>query len=120
MPAPHLAAGLNVYARTADAFTDADRSALTRFAAYAGAALTNMDALQDARDLAENLQKAMEFRAVIEQAKGILMERYRLTAEQAFRALADASVHTNRKVRDLAEDLVLTCELPGAPPARHM
>ena len=36
------------------------------------------------------------------------MERYRLTAGQAFRLLADASMRTNRKVRDLAENLVLT------------
>jgi GAF domain-containing protein len=119
VPAAHLSAGLNVYARPARAFTDDDRSALVAFAAYAGAALTNMDALQDARDLAENLQRAMEFRSVIEQAKGILMERHRLTADQAFRMLAEASMHTNRKVHDIAEDLVLTGELtlaPGRPP----
>ena len=75
VPAPHLAAGLNVYARTARAFTDDDRSALAEFAAYAGAALTNMDALQDARELAVNMQKAMESRWVIEQARGFLAER---------------------------------------------
>lgn len=116
VPAAHPIAALNVYARTAEAFTDDDRSTLVKFAAYAGAALTNMDALQDARDLAENLRKAMDFRSVIEQAKGVLMERYKQTADQAFRMLADASMHTNRKVRDIAEDLVLTGELPGLPP----
>ncbi|WP_448626235.1 ANTAR domain-containing protein [Geodermatophilus sp. URMC 64] len=116
VPAAHLSAGLNVYARTARAFSDEDRSAVTSFAAYAGAALTNMDALQDARDLAENLQKAMEFRAVIEQAKGVLIERHRLTAEQAFRLLAESSMHTNRKLRDVAEHLVLSGELTLAPP----
>ncbi len=115
VPAPHLTAGLNVYARKARAFTDDDRSALMSFAAYAGAVLTNMDALQDARDLAENMQKAMEFRAVIEQAKGILVERYKLTTEQGFRLLSDASMHTNRKLRDLAENLVLTGEVTLAP-----
>ena len=119
VPAAHPIAALNVYARTARAFTDDDRSALVEFAAYAGVALTNMDALQDARDLAKNLQKAMEFRSVIEQAKGILIERHKLTAEQAFRLLADASMHTNRKVRDVAEDLVLTGELTDAPPTRR-
>jgi GAF domain-containing protein len=115
VPAPHLNAGLNVYGRRADAFTDGDRSALAEFAAYAAAVLTNMDALEDARELAANLQKAMEFRAVIDQAKGILMERYKLTADQAFRLLADASMQRNRKVRELAEKLVLTGALPGAP-----
>jgi len=119
VPAPHLTAGLNVYARSARAFTDDDRLALVEFAAFAGAALTNMDALQDALELAENLQKAMEFRSVIEQAKGILIERHKLTADQAFRMLVDASMHTNRKVRDVAENLVLTGELTGAPPTRR-
>jgi GAF domain-containing protein len=119
VPAPHLTAGLNLYARSARAFTDEDRSTLVEFAAYAGAALTNMDALQDARELAANLQKALESRAVIEQAKGILIERYKLNPEQAFRLLADASMHTNRKVRDLAADLVLTGELTGAPSSRR-
>jgi GAF domain-containing protein len=119
VPAAHLSAGLNVYARTARAFTDDDRSALVAFAACAGAVLTNLDVLQDARELAENLQKAMEFRAVIEQAKGILIERHRLTAEQAFRLLVESSMHANRKVRDVAEDLVLTGELTRAPPTRR-
>ena len=111
VPAAQLAAGLNVYAPDVDAFTDDDREALVAFAAYAGAALTNMDALQDARELAENLQKAMEFRAVIEQAKGILMAQHKVTADQAFRLLADVSMHTNQKVRDVAANLVLTGEL---------
>jgi GAF domain-containing protein len=119
VPAAHSIAALNVYALTARAFTDDDRSVLVKFAAYAGAALTNMAALQDARDLAENLQKAMVFRSVIEQAKGILMERHRLTVDQAFRLLADTSMRTNRKVHDIAEDLVLTGQLPDAPPSHR-
>jgi GAF domain-containing protein len=66
--AAQLSAGLNVYAPVAQAFTDDDRRAVVEFAAYAGAALTNMDALQDARELAANLQTAMKSRSVIEQA----------------------------------------------------
>jgi GAF domain-containing protein len=112
VPAAHLAAGLNVYARTAHAFTEGGRSAIVDFAAHAGVVLTNLDTLQDARELAENLQTAMTFRSVIEQAKGILMERHKVTPDQAFRLLSAASMRTNRKVRDLAEALVLTGELP--------
>lgn len=111
VPAAQLAAGLNVYAPVAGAFTDEHRHAVAEFAAYAAVALTNLDALQDARDQAENLRAAMESRAAIEQAKGILIERYKVTADQAFRLLARVSMHTNRKVRDLAEHLVLTGEL---------
>jgi AmiR/NasT family two-component response regulator len=62
--------------------------------------------------MGDNLQTALESRAVIDQAKGILMERHKLTADQAFQALVQASMHTNRKVRDIADHLVRTGELP--------
>ena len=111
-------AAINVYAPVADAFSDHQRQTLDEFADYAAVALTNMRALADALDQAENLAKAMENRAVIEQAKGILMERHKLGPDQAFRLLSQASMRTNRKLRDLAQELVLTGELvPDPPPA---
>jgi GAF domain-containing protein len=113
VPAAQLSAGLNVYAPTVAAFTDDDRWAVARFADFAAVALSNMAALHGARDLAENLRVAMASRSVIEQAKGILMERRKVTGDEAFRLLADASMRTNRKVRDLADDLVRTGELDG-------
>jgi GAF domain-containing protein len=103
---------LNVYARRADAFDEASRSVATRFAPYAAVAAGNLYAYQSARDLAENLQTALESRAVIDQAKGILMERHKLTADQAFQLLAQASMMTNHKVRDIADHLVATGEFP--------
>jgi GAF domain-containing protein len=120
VPAAQLAAGLNVYSRAATAFTDEHRRAAAELAAYAAVALTNVDTLQDAREQAENLRTAMESRAAIEQAKGILMERYKVTADEAFRLLTAVSMHTNRKVRELADDLALTGELEliGMPPDR--
>jgi GAF domain-containing protein len=111
VPAAQLSAGLNIYALEAEAFSDEDRRTVARFADFAAVALANVDALQDARELSENLRAAMEFRSVIEQAKGILMERHRLTGDEAFRLLAEASQRTNRKLRVIAEDLVLTGEL---------
>ena len=71
-----------------------------------------MYAYQSARDLADNLQAALESRAVIDQAKGVLVERYELTPDQAFQLLARASMNANRKVRDIADHLVHTGELP--------
>ena len=111
VPAPHLSAGLNVYAARVEAFADGDRQTAVRFADFAAVVLTNMDALLDARELAENLRAAMEFRSVIEQGKGILIERHKLTPNQAFRLLAEASMRSNRKLRDIAENLVLTGDL---------
>jgi AmiR/NasT family two-component response regulator len=72
--------------------------------------VSNLYAYQSARDLAANLQTALESRAVIEQAKGILMERHNLTADQAFQLLARVSQTTNRKLRHVADDLVSTGE----------
>jgi GAF domain-containing protein len=102
---------LNIYARRPDAFDEASRSVATRFAPYAAVAAGNLYAYRSARDMADNLQTALESRAVIDQAKGILIERYKLTPDQAFQLLARASMTTNRKVRDIADHLVRTGEV---------
>jgi GAF domain-containing protein len=111
LPMSDLRGGLNVYAREAHAFDEDARSTATRFAPYAAVAINNMSAYQSARDMADNLEIALKSRAVIDQAKGILIERHRLTPEQAFQVLARASQHANRKLRDVAEHLVRTGEL---------
>jgi len=103
---------LNIYARRPDAFDAESRSIATRFAPYAVVAAGNLYAYRSARDMADNLQAALQSRAVIDQAKGILIERHKLTADQAFQLLARASMNSNRKVREVAEQLVLTGELP--------
>jgi GAF domain-containing protein len=111
-----VSGALNLYARRSDAFDADARSAAMRFGPYAAVAAGNLHAYRSARDTAENLQAALESRAVIDQAKGVLIERYKLTPDQAFQLLAQASMHANRKVRDIADDLVHTGELPAATP----
>jgi GAF domain-containing protein len=110
-PDEQVTGALNIYARRPDAFDEASRSVATRFAPYAAVAAGNLYAYQSARDMAENLQAALELRAVIDQAKGILIERYKLTPDAAFQLLARASMTTNRKLRDIADHLVRTGEL---------
>ena len=68
-------------------------------------------ALASARE-EEHLRRAIDQRDLIGQAKGILMERHRLTAAQAFQVLVRASSHTNRKLFDIAEELTSTGSLP--------
>ena len=114
----HISGALNIYSREARAFDEDSRSAATRFGPYATVALSNMYAYESARDLAVNLEAALRSRAVIDQAKGILIERHRLTPDQAFQVLARASMATQKKVRDVAEQLVSTGELPE-PPGRR-
>jgi len=104
---------LNIYAREAHAFDDESRASATSFGPYAAVAIGNMQDYQSARDMAGNLQAALDSRAVIDQAKGILMERHKITADQAFQLLAHASMTTNTKVRDVADHLVHTGELRG-------
>jgi GAF domain-containing protein len=106
-----IAGALNIYARKPNAFDEDSRSIATKFAPYAAVAAGNLYEYRTALDLADNLQRALESRAVIDQAKGILMERHKLTADQAFQVLARASMHANMKVRDIADHLVHTGEL---------
>ncbi|SHN55659.1 GAF domain-containing protein [Geodermatophilus obscurus] len=107
-----VAGGLNIYAREPHAFDEDSRSAAARFAPYAAVAAGNLYAYRGAMDRAANLQTALETRGVIDQAKGILMARHKLTADQAFQVLARMSMKTNRKLRAVAEHLVRTGEHP--------
>ena len=111
-----MAGALNIYSRGPNAFDEASRSAAMKFVPYAAVAASNMQDYQDARNMADHLQRALDSRAVIDQAKGILMERYKLTADQAFQLLARISMTSNLKLRSIAEELVLTGVLPGMPP----
>jgi AmiR/NasT family two-component response regulator len=81
-------------------------------APYAAVAASNTYAYEDARDLVGNYQRALETRAVIDPAKGILMERYELTADTAFQALVRVSMQTNTLARDVANTLVRTGVFP--------
>jgi transcriptional regulator with GAF, ATPase, and Fis domain len=103
---------LNVYAREPHAFDEGSRTAGTRFGPYAAVAAGNLHAYRAARDRADNLQAALENRGVIDQAKGILMARHMLTADQAFQVLAQMSMKTNRKLHAVADDLVHSGQLP--------
>jgi GAF domain-containing protein len=111
-----ISGALNLYAREPDAFDDDSRSAARAFGPYAAVAASNLYTYQSARDMADNLQAALTSRAVIDQAKGILMERHKVTPDQAFQLLAQVSMNANRKVRDVADDLVSTGELPALTP----
>ena len=106
-----VSGALNVYARELTAADQRTRDLLTRFTAYAVVPVSNMYLYETAVERAEHLQAALDSRAVIDQAKGILMERFRLTPDAAFQALTRVSMETNTKVRDVALRFVTTGEL---------
>ncbi len=101
-----LHGGLNLYAVQANAFDGDAREVATTFASYAAVAVHNMHLFQSTRELADHLDMAMRTRAVIEQAKGILMSQRRCDATEAFNLLAAASQRSNRKLRDIAQAIV--------------
>jgi hypothetical protein len=112
LPVQELVSGaLNVYGRKASGGGGRTTELVSRFAAYAVVPVSNMYLYETAVERAEHLQAALDSRAVIDQAKGILMERLKLTADQAFQVLARVSMETNTKVREIAQRFVETGEL---------
>lgn len=97
---------LNLYARTADAFDEASQDLACNFAAQAAIALVNIELYDGATKLNDQLNEAMDSRAIIEQAKGILMGREHCTADHAFGLLKAMSQEQNIKVRELATMMV--------------
>ena len=97
---------LNIYATKPDAFDDDAIVLAQTFAGYAAVALANAHLYDTQATLAQHLQAAMENRAVIEQAKGIIMGERRCSPDEAFQILTKLSQDTNRKLRDVAAALV--------------
>ena len=55
----------------------------------------------------------MVTRHIVDQAQGILMQRFEMTAEQAFGLLTQASQDANIQLRDLAQRLIDAGDTPG-------
>lgn len=96
---------LNLYSGEVGAFDEESHHVGSLFAGHAAIALA---AAQERNQLAS----AAQTRDLIGQAKGILMERHHITADQAFAVLVRTSQHTNVKLREIAEHLATTRKLP--------
>jgi hypothetical protein len=110
---------LNLYAELPRAYGVIDRTTALIFATHAGIALGAAEALEDATvslnteiHRVENLRGALASREVIGRAEGILIERERITTDQAFAVLRRASQHLNIKLREVAQYVVDTGEIP--------
>ena len=98
---------LNNYSTKPAAFASPESlRAGTDVAEVIAVAVANADAHAQLFDQARNMRVAMESRAVIEQAKGVLMAQRHVDAEQAFEILREASQRYNRKLRDIAFGIV--------------
>jgi transcriptional regulator with GAF, ATPase, and Fis domain len=95
---------LNLYSETAGAFGPRSESDGILLASHAALAMT-------AARTQAGLLTALDSRDLVGQAKGILMERYKITGVEAFGLLVASSQAVNRKLRDVADHLAATGEL---------
>jgi GAF domain-containing protein len=107
LPLEHRSIGaLNLYGTGGGDFDDAAVEVATTFAGYAAVAAANANVHATTANLVRNLERALNSRAVIDQAKGILMAQHGISADAAFDLLAEQSQRANRKLHELAEELV--------------
>jgi GAF domain-containing protein len=104
----HLHAAMNLYSTTVDAYDEDAIITAQIYATHAGNAIA-------ATNQADQLQTALRTRHVIGLAQGMLMMRYSLTEEQAFRFLARNSQDSNTKLRDVATKLIAELRKQGWP-----
>lgn len=97
---------LNVYSRASDRFGPEEVSIGQIIAGHATLASQVSGALHRHRDLAEQLRAAMGSRAAIEQAKGVVMAAEGCDPDTAFHLLVQQSQRENRKLRDVAQEIV--------------
>ena len=90
--------GLNLYATTPDAFSEQDQMLAILLASLGRVVV-------DASQQQANLRRAIESRQVIGEAIGILRAQTKVSSDQAFAMLTQASMRTNIKLRDLAEQI---------------
>jgi hypothetical protein len=97
---------LNIYSRTVGGLDELDRDLAVVLAAHASTALAATIATTAADLELATLRQAISSRDVIGQAKGILMERRGVGADEAFQILRKASQSLNVKLSQVAETLV--------------
>ena len=96
---------LDLYSSRPDMFDREHEHIGWLLAAHAAVAMSNAQYI-------DNLKTALDTRRTISEAVGILMARYKLTAEESFARIVRSSQNRNTKVRDLAEQIVYTGDLP--------
>jgi GAF domain-containing protein len=102
---------LNLYSRRPHGFSE--HATAMVFAAQAAVVLANSQAYWAAHHLSSQLEIALTSRAAIEQAKGIIMATSGVSADEAFEMLRTESNTTNRKLREVAADLIRGVKAAG-------
>jgi hypothetical protein len=97
---------LNIYSHEVGGLDEQDRDIALVLAAHASTALASTMACSAAELQVAQLGQALNSRDVIGQAKGILMERRKISADEAFDVLRRASQSLNIKLTQVAKTLV--------------
>jgi transcriptional regulator with GAF, ATPase, and Fis domain len=111
-------AGLNLYSTQPDAFDDDAEAIATVLATHSATALI----AATAQERVANLQQALKSNRRIGMAMGVLMSSHKLTEDDAFTLLRIASQNSNRKLTDVADDVITTGALdlpPGTSATRR-
>jgi GAF domain-containing protein len=106
---------LNLYSSRPLTFTEERVHLATLFAQQAALAVTNAEVYFKTYTLTQNLQVALENRDRIGQAKGVLANSLGITMDEAFELLRKTSQHMNVKLRDIADHVATTGQLPTSP-----
>lgn len=97
---------ISIYSRQRHEFSEDEARDAVAFAAHAAVAIANVTAFSTTAYLAKNLELSLASRAPIEQAKGMVMMRMGCGPQEAFDLLRQLSQRTNRKLREIALDVV--------------
>ncbi|MGY1701676.1 ANTAR domain-containing protein [Geodermatophilus sp. SYSU D00766] len=97
---------INLYSARPETFGTANRRIGELAAAAVAGVLQNVAEREALTSLAGNLERALTSRAVIDQAKGVLVARLGVGPDEAFARLVALSNRLNVKVRDLARLVV--------------
>lgn len=107
---------LNLFQTDATAISDADLSAAQAFADVASIAVLQHEAADDARLLNDQLNRALNSRVSIEQAKGMIAERSGIDPAEAFVWLRGYARHRGLRLADVAQGVVTGAIRTIAPP----
>lgn len=109
--------GLNLYSPVQHTFTEAEIKHAAAFARQAATSLAIVLRHADQVKLEDQLHDALATRGVIDQALGIVMAQRGCNAAEAFTVLREASQHRNRKVHEIAAELIetITGQRPQPP-----
>ncbi|MFE9751230.1 GAF and ANTAR domain-containing protein [Saccharothrix saharensis] len=96
--------------RESHRFNDHSYDIIMLIALHAGIAMDNIEVLHHSKQMVRHLTTALDTRHTIGLAQGLLMRHFSHDTDQSFTLLRQASQHTNRKLRDIAHDLVTAHE----------